>query len=280
MNFINTNNSNSLDKQKITLFINNYYKIISNNNDITYNDRENKEENKKILTIIACHTNSIIKYNTILNNIPHLIYPNGDIIIINTSNEKYSNKLKKVVESDQYPYKKNIIKYLEIPNDKYVDFGKFIYCLDIIQNIDVNMMNTKYDFVVFVNDSIIINNPIIYFYNLVIKNNRELYAYNDSSEIKYHYQSYLFAIKYDVVHKLINYFNQNKIHIHKITDVIKTIELNLNDIYSNDNDCFLKIAKLPNNIGKNIYFHNKSLYKLFFTGGILPFIKIKTIKYI
>jgi hypothetical protein len=263
-----------LNHKKIALFINNYNKIISNNNDITYNDRENKVDNKKIVTIIACHTNSIVKYNTLINNIPHLLYPNNDIIIINTCDARYSNKIKIDIQKDEYPYKKNIIKYLEIPNDKYVDFGKFLYGLDIINQDD----KLKYDFVIFVNDSIIINKPITYFYNLVIKNSKELYAYNDSSEHKYHYQSYLFAIRYDVIHKLIDYFNQNKVHIHNNNSVIQLIELKLNEIYCNDNDCFLKIAKLPNNIGKNIHFHNNKLYKLLFTSGILPFIKLKTLQ--
>jgi hypothetical protein len=321
MNFINT--IYSLNKPKIKLFIDNYIKIITNNNNIKYYDNKAKKEDvinedaikefmnnediineeaikefmnnedmkkedkkdenkdytikedepKKILTIIACHTNSIIKYNTLINNIPHLLYPNNDIIIINTSNEKYGDKIKNYMQSDEYKYKNNIIKYLEIPNNKYVDFGKFIYGLDYVKKNDM-----KYDFIVFVNDSIIIKNPIIYFYNLVIKNNKELYAYNDSSEKKYHYQSYLFAIRYDVIYKLINFFNQNKIHIHKNDDVVRIMELNLNEIYSNDNDCFLKLAKLPNNVGKNIYFHNKQLYTLLFTSGILPFIKLKTIK--
>jgi prepilin-type N-terminal cleavage/methylation domain-containing protein len=62
--------------------------------------------------------------------------------------------------------------------------------------------------------------------------------------------------------------------------VIETekIELELNGVYANDNDCFLKIAKLPCNINKNIYFHNDALYNLLLNNEILPFIKIRALE--
>ena len=263
MNFIDKFRPNKLNTQEINLFVKNYNMIISNN----YSP--NNANNEKILTIVACHTNTLFKYNAIVNNIPYLIFPNNDIIIINSSNEKYSDKLKKYISS------KLALKYIEIPNDKYIDIGKYIHVLNTIQTDD--SMNKDYKFVVLINDSIIIKKPIMYFYNMTIKMNKELYAYNDSSEIKYHYQSYLYAIKYDAIHRLIDYFNIHKSDIHGYNDVIDKIELKLYDIYANDSDCFLKIAKLPCNINKNIYFHNDILYKLLFTNEILPFIKIRAL---
>jgi hypothetical protein len=54
-----------LNHKKIALFINNYNKIISNNNDITYNDRENKVDKKKwpkdSLFIYSTSNDSVIK---------------------------------------------------------------------------------------------------------------------------------------------------------------------------------------------------------------------------
>jgi hypothetical protein len=272
MKFINDIHS-SYNRSKTNLLINNTIKIIEKNSDVKYNDRENKSENKKILTIIACHTNSIIKYNTLINNIPHLVYPNNDIVIINSSNEKLGEKLKKYIQSDVYPHKNNIIHYLEIPNDdKHIDFGKYMYALNFIQNNKSNDLH--FDFIVFINDSIVIKKSIGYFYNLMIKNNKELYAYNDSNEQKHHFQSYLFAIRFNVIDKLMNYYENNKLNIRGYGDVIQILELKLNEIYT-DNDCFLKVANIS--MGKNIFF-NIELYTLLFNSGILPFIKLKTVR--
>ena len=264
--------NNNINNSELTLFIKNYKKIISNN--YTPNNRNNK----KILTIVACHTNTLLKYNTVINNIPYLIFPNNDIIIINSLNEKYSDKLKRYIATKSAKNAPNnkIIKYFEIPNDKYIDIGKYIHVLNIMDT--DGSLSKEYEFVVLINDSIIIKKSIAHFYNMTIKNNKELYAYNDSSEIKYHYQSYLYAIKYKAIHKLIDYFNIHKLEIHGYKDVIDKIELELKSIYANENDCFLKIANLPCNINKNIYFHNDTLYKLLFNNDILPFIKIRTLE--
>ena len=267
MIILDKNRYTSLNNRGIDLFIKNYYKIISNNSD------PNNMTNKNLLTIIACHTNTNVKYNTVVNNIPYLLFPNNDIVIVNSSNEKYSNKLKKYVNNNAIANKN--IKYIEIPNDKYIDIGKYIHALDFIQR-DTSL-NKDYEFVVLINDSVIIQKSINHFYNMILKMDKELYAYNDSSEIKYHYQSYLYAIKYNVIHKLIDHFNNHKHHIHGYDDVISKIELELNNIYVNNSDCFLKIAQLPCNINKNIYFHNDFLYNLLLNNGILPFIKIRTL---
>jgi len=269
MNFIDKFQTNKNNNAGVNLFIKNYNTIVSNN-------YECKNTNhKKFLTIFACHTKSLLKYNAIINNIPYLFFPNNDIIIINSSNEKYSDKLKNYISTNSDNNNK-IIKYIEIPNDKYIDIGKYIHVLNVIETDD--SMKKDYDFVVLINDSIIIKKSITHFYNMIIKMNKELYAYNDSSEIKYHYQSYLYAIKYNAIHKLLDYFKSHKFEINGYKDVIDIIELELTGIYANNCDCFLKIAKLPCNINKNIYFHNDRLYNLLFNNGILPFIKIRVIE--
>jgi hypothetical protein len=269
--------SSSLNNQQINLFIKNYNRVISTNYNV------NNITNKKILTIIACHSNTLIKCNAVINNIPYLLFPNNDIVIVNSSNEKYSDKLKNYIatcyrtnsETNSNIQTNEIIKYIEIPNDKYIDIGKYIHVLNSIRSDD--SFCKDYEFVVLINDSVIIRKSISHFYNMIIKMDKELYAYNDSSEIKYHYQSYLYAIKYNVIHKLIDYFNIHKNSIRGYKDVISKIELELNNIYATSNDCFLKIANLPSNINKNIYFHNDILYNLLFNNGILPFIKIRAL---
>jgi hypothetical protein len=164
---------------------------------------------------------------------------------------------------------------MEIPNDKYLDIGKFVFVLNNILSDD--SIKKDYDYVVLVNDSIIIQRSLRFFYNTVIKMNKELFAYNDSSQVKYHYQSYLYAVKFNSIHKLIEHFNNSKNDIHEYMDVVFKIELELTNIYSNNCDCFLKIANLPINAGKNIYFNNDYFYKLLLSSGILPFIKIRAL---
>ena len=215
---------------------------------------------KKILTIIACHSNNELRYNTTVNNMNYINFINNDIIIVNSLNEPYSKKLKEIV--------KDIVKdYIEIPNDNCLDIGK--WCRGL-RHYDYR----KYDFVVFLNDSLVIKNSIRHFYNKMIRRNLELYGYNDSSIAGYHYQSYLFGVRQDAVIKLIKFFLTKKPTLHSYEDVVYKIELNLTKIFQTK-DCFLKIAHLKSNYFKNIYFNNPGFYDKLFSSGLLPFVKLK-----
>ena len=220
---------------------------------------------KKILTIIACNTNSLEKLYETINNLNYLSFDNNDIIVINTIGLPYNNKL--------YDNIQNKIKaYYEIPNNQYLDMGKWLYVLKQIDYINL------YDYVVFTNDSLIMSYSLFHFYNKMITSNVELYGYNDSTEIRYHYQSYLFGIKSDSVHKLILFFNNNS-HLIPVIDpsyhiYIRTIELVFIDAFSSK-DCFLKIGHIPSQRGVNIYFRNMILYDILFQNNLLPFYKQK-----
>ena len=76
----------------------------------------------KICILIACHTDSLKKYFSLLNNVNELKKYTENIIIINSSDSKYSKNLKDDLVDLNY-----ITEYLEIKNDKYLDFGKWIY---------------------------------------------------------------------------------------------------------------------------------------------------------
>jgi cupin superfamily acireductone dioxygenase involved in methionine salvage len=54
--------------------------------------------NTRILTIIACHCDTLLKYKTTVNNIKYLYFKNNDIIVINSKNEKYSDALRGFLE--------------------------------------------------------------------------------------------------------------------------------------------------------------------------------------
>jgi len=222
-------------------------------------------KDKKYLTIIACHTDKVLKIHALINNLKYLDFLNNDIIIVNSANTMFDeNDIKNETMT-------RILDYIEIPNDSNtLDFGKYMVILEKEKE-KYNYLN--YDFVVFINDSIVINSNINHFYNIMVKKNVELYGYNSSSECKYHYQSYLFGIKSSSVHKFIRFFNEKKHLLTGWKSVVDNLELNLVDIFDSK-DCFLDLALVFENIYKNITY-NDELFNVFFNTNIFSFTKVK-----
>jgi hypothetical protein len=219
--------------------------------------------NKKILFLIAAHTNSKLKLNNVKSLINLILYDSIEIMVLNTNLLSNSKNLK------DFCKKKNIF-YCERENFVTCDFGKWVDLLNMKKNYH------SYDYIFFANDSFIIEDSINHFINLTIKNNLELYAYNDSTEEKFHYQSYLFAIKSDAIYKFINmYYKYNK-SIKCFRDLIINYELNMVE-YFTTHSCFLNIGDVPGNKGLNIFFHNDYLYEILKNIGLLPFVKLKRI---
>lgn len=218
---------------------------------------------RRVLILFAAHINTQTKFEILQNNLAHFRFQCVDIVVGNTAGLQYSSQCKSFCESTS-------IKYFEIENDEYIDFGKYMYLLG-----ETNYKN--YHTVLFTNDSYIIHSPLDYFINSAIKTTASLYAYNDSSENKYHFQSYLFAVKAVSISQFLNLFMD---HFEKIKividhhDVIKYYEMNLFSAFDSV-DCFLKIAKLQRNLNKNIFFNNDELYKELLVLGLLPFTKLK-----
>jgi hypothetical protein len=216
--------------------------------------------NVKYLTIMACHTDSILRINTIVNNLKYLRFKNNDIIIINSKNTKHGNNLKTICNNMS-------IQYIEILNDTALDSGKWMH---VLKHNSIH----PYKYVVFTNDSFYINNPVCHFYNLMMTRNVDLYGYNDSTQITYHYQSYLFGIKRESVHKFITHYESVR---HLLTDylsVVSNIELKLTSIFQSK-DCFLKIGNFYKHKDKNIFFNSDSLYIKLMQNQLLPFVKLK-----
>jgi len=220
------------------------------------------ENTPKILTIVACNTDSIIKLKTTVNNLYYLNYLNNDIIIINTSDIQFGNKLKNKLSKFS-----NIKKIFEIPNDCYLDFGKWNHVLD-------NYDYSNYDYIVFTNDSIFIKSSINCFFNKMIDKNVELFGYNDSTQTRYHYQSYLFGVKKDAIHKFIKLFEEKKPLIRNSETLVHNTEVLMTDYFSTT-DCFLHIGNIPMHKGMNIFFTNDKLYSILLKTRLLPFIKVK-----
>jgi hypothetical protein len=139
-----------------------------------------------------------------------------------------------------------------------------------------NINYTLYDFVIFTNDSYIIHYPITQFINLTVKNNYELYGYNDSTQQNYHYQSYLFSIRNNAINKFIGYYRSIKDKLNSQEDVINMLELKMLKCF-NSKGCFLNIGLFKIHQGKNIFFTNDILYNKLKKTRLLPFTKIKRI---
>ena len=219
-----------------------------------------------ILLIIANHTSNKIKYNITLNNLSYVIEYVNDIVIIDTNNEKYSKLLYEDLKGN-----KKIKEHLFINNDHFFDFGKWIYYLTKTN------INT-YDYILFLNDSIILTPDISNYFNYienVMTDDVTLYAYNDSTQIKYHYQSYLFLLKKNIISKFIDFFNSRKNLIKDLETLIINIELCMCEI-DNKHDVFLKIGN-EYNVSKNLYWENEDLYKYLLNKNIFAIIKIKKI---
>jgi hypothetical protein len=241
--------------------INNYlnFKITQKRNN-NYNPNDN---NIKYLVLIACHCNSDLKMSAIRRNLTYFNFDSIDILVINTIDLSYNSEISNLCSTY------NNTKYIECVNELTYDFGKWIYGL---KNIDYN----NYDYVIFTNDSFIIHAPINHFLNLTHKYNRQFYGYNDSTQQRYHFQSYLFSLRKDVISIFINnYYLKNNI-IKTQEDVIREYELKMTDWF-NSKSCFLKIGQISLNKGQNIFFTNDILYKRLKKSTLLPFTKIKRI---
>lgn len=218
--------------------------------------------NKKYLVIMACHCDSKIKADTITDNLKYFQFESVDIILINTCDLPYNSMIRNTCEA-------NNIKYFEMENTPTCDFGKWV---KVLQETDYSV----YDYIVFTNDSFKINAPITHFFNLISKNDVELYGYSDSTERNYHYQSYLFSLKKEVIPIFINKCNERKDNIKNQLDLIKNYEIYMTQWFNTKN-CFLKIGNFNSHKRKNIFFTNDKLYTLLNTQLLLPFIKIRRI---
>ena len=246
-------------KQQYKLF-NNYikHKILQKNNN-SYSPDKN---GKKYLIIMACHCNSQIKLNAIKNNLKYFAFENCHKIVINSTDLIHNSEIKNICS------RHNNTTYFEMENNPYCDFGKWI-------NVLKNLVDYKnYDYIVFTNDSYIIHKSINHFLNLAVKHNIELYGYNDSTDTRYHFQSYLFILRQNAVEKFIEKITISSLKIDNITDVINNFEVKMTDWF-NSYKSFLKIGNFLLNQNHNIFFTNDILYLPLKRSGLLPFTKIK-----
>lgn len=221
----------------------------------------------KILAIFSNHTYDIIKYNVTINNISYILPHVTDAIIIDSINEEYAIKLK-----NDLIHEEKIKNFFFVKNNTiYLDFGKWMHVLEQTDYLD------NYDYILFINDSIIITDELSKYFDYLNSSNKiiNIYGYNDSSQLQYHYQSYLFMFKREIIPKFIDFYEKKKPYIHDIDTLIKNMELNFYNI-DEAHDVFIKIGN-EENIKKNIFWENDKLYEYLLTNNILSLIKLKRI---
>jgi len=219
-------------------------------------------KNKKYAVIMACHCDSTKKLKVIRNNLQYFDYLNVDKIIINT--RELGNMLSETCS------RFSNTTYYEIPNSSYYDFGKWVHALQNVVNIN------EYDYIVLTNDSFIIHSSINHFFNLTAIHDVELYGYNDSTQIRYHYQSYLFSLRKDAVKIFIDNVMHKNVTITSQCDVINNFEVKMTDWFVSKK-CFLTIGNFKLHKDKNIFFTNDKLYAPLKYYNLLPFTKLKRI---
>jgi hypothetical protein len=219
-------------------------------------------KNKKYAVIMACHCDSTKKLKVIRNNLQYFDYLNVDKIIINT------HELGNILSETCSRFSNTT--YYEISNSSYYDFGKWVHALQNVVNIN------EYDYIVLTNDSFIIHSSINHFFNLTAIHDVELYGYNDSTQTRYHYQSYLFSLRKDAVKIFIDNVMHKNVTITSQCDVINNFEVKMTDWFVSKK-CFLTIGNFKLHKDKNIFFTNDKLYAPLKYYNLLPFTKLKRI---
>jgi hypothetical protein len=218
----------------------------------------------KNLLILACHTNSILKKNSLLHNIRYFYELCNNIVIINSLEckdieleDKLNVELKLIDNSS-----KLIFEY--IPNDKYLCQGKWMYYLNKIHY-------TVYDNIILTNDSFLITRSLND-YKALIKPSVELVALLDSYQMDYHHPDFLRTYNLSGIRKLLNYFEQNKSNITNTLTIIRYYEVKSSRLFDNIEILYKNETKEDYNIHFDNFQLERYLYELNY-----PIIKLKKI---
>jgi len=220
----------------------------------------------KSLGIFLNNTYSEVKFKINLINYNNLISNFNNIIIIDTNNI-YSQNLKNEIINNldnsiiikKYELNNNFTENIEID----LNIEKILFALE-------NINYYEFDYITIINDNYLYYKNITPYFDYIKNHNLDFCSMTDSSEIKYHYQLYLFTIKSDFINEFINYINENK------NDIL--IQFNIHTIFNKSN-VYLKLAYLENNKNYNI-FYNDYLYEYFINNNILPIISINKLYFL
>ena len=185
------------------------------------------------LCIVACHTSSDLKINSLIQNKEYFEEIADDIIYINSSEFKSANVIDDMI-------------YIE--NDNTLCYGKYLH---VLQNIDIN----EYDNIILTNDSYLITKSLLAFESL-FNNSTEMSALCCSNEGNKYYPDFLRRYNKTGINKIIKYYKTN---LSNSPNLIQDIETKSHLIHDNSIN-FLYDA--IDNYHLNIRFDNIKLKEL------------------
>lgn len=141
---------------------------------------------KKTLCIVACHTSSDIKIESLHASRPYIKEISDDVIYINSS--EFQSKF--IIKNMQYT-----------PNNELLCYSKFLY---ILSRIDLN----KYENFILTNDSIVIVNSLLPFQSL-FHENCEMTSLCSSLQDRHHYPDFLRRYNRQGVCKIIQLYSSS-----------------------------------------------------------------------
>ena len=215
------------------------------------------------LLLIACHTNSKLKKNALLNNIIFFYKLCNNIVIINSiefQDKNFENEINlKLINKNS----RVLFEYIE--NDKYVCHGKW---LNYLKNNPYNSYNN----IILANDSFLITKSLNE-YKMLINPDIELVALLDSYESKYHYPDFLRTYNQTGINKLLKFYEDNMININSFVQCITIYEIESSYLFENIKILFKKDTNEPINIHFDNHYLQHNLYNLNY-----PIIKLKKIE--
>lgn len=228
----------------------------------------------KYLVICACHCNSELKLQGLMQTLPFFNFACVDLVVINSENlEPFSSRLVSFLSS-HLPS----ARYEEVANDAYIDFGKWVKGMKMY-GMDSPVRSLNYDYVVCINDSIILRSPIGFFLNMLPKANKALFGFNDSSQVEYHFQSYLFALSREACQQFMAKVEQvPKETLVSMYDAVMQMEIPMVKWFAPNCGVFLNLVSTGLNEGRNIFFQNDEIFRPLQHSFVLPIDKIKRIQ--
>lgn len=262
------------------------------------------------VSVVACHSESSIKINSIVNNI-HYLNEISDIIYIIDSDSLQDNNLIQALQ-EAYPdacinYNLTDKKALEYIHDNpdlsnmtieeakthFLTYGykesnrlrifscfifvlyckNYGYCYGKWKHFYENVANgTKYKNYILTNDSFLITKPLTDFDFLIKSENYDLISLTASNEISYHYSDFLRNYNSDSICVYINFLSAQLSLYEDFLDVIKNIEVPSNKLFTR-NVCLYDSE--PDFLGNIHFSDNKIMHYL--NDLNYPIVKIKKI---
>ena len=219
------------------------------------------------IVIIACHTYSELKLETILNNIKYFKDNCNVIYLINS--QEYKGELEKYLNNDYINKYFNLnnnnpklkeIKIQYYKNTRLLCHEKWFKCLETIKYESNKICLT--------NDSFLIVNSI----DRMFKSTSDMFSILSSNEGTYHYPDFLRVYNKIGIKKWKEYYLNNIYKCNEHADLVEIMEIRSSNMNLNKDSLF----KFPDSYKGNIHFDDINLKKVL-NQDKYPIIKLKRI---